>query len=143
MVISNFIMVLIFCKVEQLSLQIQCLNMVLQSLGCSGLGLLLARTLGVNLVKYCKFPILAILVKKQRENQHRDRYLCCWENKLKKREKKQTLIIYIFFREFQLTISAHNDSFLSSDQNINHFLMQVVIETQIFYTTINKLYQLS
>ena len=47
-----------------------------------------------------------------------------------------TIYIYIFFleREFQPMASVSDDSLLSSDQDINQFL--VGIEPQISYTTI-------
>ena len=50
----------------------------------------------------------------------------------------KNLFIYFFFflREFQPMTSAPDDSFLSSDQNTNKFLVYAEIEPQISYTTI-------
>ena len=48
----------------------------------------------------------------------------------------------LFFREFQSMTSTSDDSFLSSDQNTNQFLVLETIEPQISYSTIRSLKQL-
>ena len=70
--------------------------------------------------------------------------LCFLRNTLRKIPRVTTdyhfffflLLLLLFFTEFQLMASASNNTSLSSDQNINQFLVQAGIELQITYCEI-------